>query len=563
MKAMLKLSTADMTHIILSLGVMLALARALGELAKRFNQPSVIGEIFAGIILGPTFVGSLFPDAVWFLRPTAESRLFMTGFANIAIVLYLLVAGMEVDLTKVVRQGKTAATVAIMGMAAPFALGYLAVVLFPELVGYAGGADKRLFALFFATALSISALPVIAKTLMDLNYYRTDVGMVIISSAILTDLVGWIVFSVILGEMGGGGLSYGAVVLVVLVFVGGMLTAGRWAVNRVLPRILAHTSWPGGVLSFVVSLAFFGAAFTEWVGINAVFGSFMVGVALGDSEHMRKRTKETLDQFVSFIFAPLFFVGIGLKVNLLANFDPWLTVIVITLAFVGKVVGSGLGALLGGMPKREATAVGFGMNARGAMEIILALLAVEHGLIAERLFVSLVVMAITTSMASGPLMQLALKSKRKRQVGDVLLSRAFINPLVSKNLPGAVKELSAATASACGLDAGVVETAVLEREKIVPTGLGFGVAIPHARVDNLKAPVIGVGVSNEGVDFNAADGMPANLIFLILTPKDDLTAQVEILSEISRMVKDRELCERMKTARSHTELLGLFRTKEV
>jgi len=556
----------DMTHILLSLGVMLALARFLGEMAKRFNQPAVIGEIFAGIILGPTLFGSLFPDAVWFLRPTAESKLVMNGFTNIAVVLYLLVAGMEVDLSKVLRLGKTASFVSLSGILIPFSLGYLAVVLFPQWVGYTSGVDKIIFALFFATALSISALPVIAKMLMDLNYYRTDIGMVIIASAIFDDLAGWIIFSIILGQMGGregGGLPLGMVVLVVLLFAGGMLTVGRWIINRVLPRILAYASWPGGGLSFVVSLGFFGAAFTEWVGIHAVFGAFMVGVALGDSQHMRKRTKETLDQFVSFIFAPLFFVSIGLKVNLIANFDLSLTVVVITLAFVGKVAGCGFGARLGGMPVRESMAVGFGMNARGAMEIILALLAMEHGLIGAKMFVSLVIMALTTSIVSGPMMQFILKSKRKRQVGDYLLSKAFINPVKAGDVSGAIREMSAAVAPTCGLDAVEVEKAVSDRERIVPTGLGFGVAIPHARIKNLRGPVIGVGLSWNGVDFNATDGKPAKLIFMILTPQDDLTAQVEILSEISRMVKDHDLCERMKRARTHTEMLGLFRTKEV
>lgn len=555
-----------MTHILLSLGAMLALGRLLAELARKLNQPAVIGEIFAGIILGPTLLGSMFPDAVWFLRPTGESRLVMNGFTNIAIVLYLLVAGMDVDLKKVVRQGKTASYVGFMGVLFPFVMGYAAVMIFPNYLGYHIGVDKTVFALFFATALSISALPVIAKTLMDLNYYRTDVGMVIMTSAIFNDIVGWIIFSIILGRIGGAdsmGLPVALVVLVVLLFTVLMLTVGRMAINKVLPRILAYASWPGGVLGFAVSLGLLCAAFTEWVGIHAVFGAFMAGVALGDSEHMRKRTKETLDQFVSFIFAPLFFVGIGLKVNLFENFDPLLTLVVILLAFVGKVAGCGIGARLGGMPARESLAVGFGMNARGAMEIILALLALEHGLIGEKMFVSLVIMALTTSVVSGPMMQLVLKSKRKRQIGDYLVGRAFVSHLKSSDVSGAVREMSDALAPVCGLDPREVESAVIEREKIVPTGLGFGVAIPHAKVKGMKAPAIGVAISRGGVDFNSADGLPAHLIFMILTPEDDLTSQVEILSELSRMIKNHELCERMKNARSHTELLGLLRTKEI
>jgi mannitol/fructose-specific phosphotransferase system IIA component (Ntr-type) len=390
---------------------------------------------------------------------------------------------------------------------------------------------------------------------MDLNYYHTDVGMAIISSAIFDDLAGWMIFSVILGTVGiSGGMPAAATVILAVLFAVGMLTVGRWGVHRALPWILAHTSWPGGVLSFAVSLAFIGAAFTEWIGIHAVFGSFMVGVALGDSEHMRKRTQETLEQFVSFIFAPLFFVSIGLKVDFVTSFDPMLTALVLVIAMVGKVAGCGFGARASGMPWRESWAIGFGMNARGAMEIILALLAMQYGIIGERMFVALVIMALATSIASGPVMQMILRKPKQRQVSDFLSSHAYLNPLKGKTVQEAVAELSGLVAGAYQLDAREIEKSVMGRERLAPTGLGFGVAIPHAHLADL---------SKEGVDFNAADGKPAHLLFFILTPKKDMRTQVEILSEISRIVKNTELCDRIKKAASFTELLGLIKTKEV
>lgn len=559
------LSMHEITLILLSLGVLLAVASSFAEIAKRFNQPSVMGEILAGILMGPTIAGTFFPKAVSFLQPTPGIHFFMDGFTTVAAVLFLLVAGMEVDLTRAFRQGKPAIWVGMMGIIAPFAIGYLAADRFPELFGCEPGVNANVYALFFATALSISALPVIAKTLMDLNYYHTDIGMVIITAAILNDLLGWLIFSIILGIIGAeNGFPVPVTISLTIFFTVGTLTVGRWAVNRVLPLVLAHTSWPGGVLSFAVALALAGAAFAEWIGVHAVFGSFMVGLALGDSEHMRVRTRETLAQFVSFIFAPLFFVSIGLRVNFINNFDLLLTLLVLSIAIIGKVVGCGLGAKASGMPWRESWAVGFGMNARGAMEIILALLAVQYGLIGDRMFVSLVVMALVTSIASGPAMQLILNRRKSRQVSDCLNSRAYINPLKGKTAREAISELSALMADIYRFDAKEVERAVVDRERLAPTGLGFGVAIPHARVAGLGGgPVIGIGISKEGVDFNAPDGQPAKLLFMILTPHDDAGAQVQVLSEIGRIMKNTELCHRIRKVSGYTELLGLIRTKEV
>ena len=163
------------------------------------------------------------------------------------------------------------------------------------------------------------------------------------------------------------------------------------------------------MLALSLSLCFLAAAFTEYIGIHAVFGAFIVGIALGDSEHMSDRAKEIVHQFINNIFAPLFFVAIGLKVNFFVNFDPWVTLAILIIAFAGKIIGSGFGTRLGGFTWRESLAAGFGMNARGAMEIILGIVALENRLINEKVFVSLVIMALVTSITSGPLMKWMLK----------------------------------------------------------------------------------------------------------------------------------------------------------
>jgi Kef-type K+ transport system membrane component KefB len=229
----------------------------------------------------------------------------------------------------------------------------------------------------------------------------------------INDLIGWLIFSMVLGMIGKGhqNISLVNTLMLTVGFTIIMLTLGRGLLNRILPWINKKLAWPGGLLSLSLALCFLSAAFTEYIGIHAIFGAFILGVALGDSEHMSERAKEIVHQFINNIFAPLFFVAIGLKVNFAVNFDWWLTLAILAIAFAGKIIGSGLGTRLGGFSWRESLAASFGMNARGAMEIILGLIALENGLINETVFVSLVIMALVTSMSSGPLMKWIL-SKR-------------------------------------------------------------------------------------------------------------------------------------------------------
>jgi len=558
------LTHQEITAMFLALGLLLASARLFGEMARRFNQPAVLGEILAGILLGPTVFGALVPAWSAFLFPrVGGGALALDGLMTLAITLFLLVAGLEVDLSTIWRQGKLAINVGVAGIVVPFAVGFGAAWFLPQLMGIEAGADPLLFALFMATALSISALPVIAKTLMDLNLYRSDLGMLVVAAAVFNDLVGWIVFAVILGLLGTApahALSIGQTIGLTLLFALFMLTVARWLIDRTLPWLHAHASWPGGVLGFALSLALVAAAFTEWIGIHAIFGAFLAGVALGDSRHLRERTRATIEQFVSFIFAPLFFAGIGLKVDFVAQFDLLLVVAVLVIATLGKVLGCGLAGRLSGLGRRESWALGFGMNARGAMEIILGLLALKYGLIGERLFVALVVMALVTSLMSGPLLQRVLRLKKPRRFTDFLSARTFVNQLKARTRAEAVAELAKAAALVAGLEAEEVVDGVMIREEIMATGIGHGLAVPHARLRGLDRPVVAVGLSAAGIDFDAPDGCPAQLIFLLLTPVHDDGAHLELLADIATVFKGEKIRARVGQVTGFTEFLALVRS---
>lgn len=404
---MMKLEHGDIIILLASIGGLLILARIFAELGKKIKMPIVMGEILLGIILGPTILGTFSPEfSSWIFPKAGASKIAMDGITSLAVVMLLFVAGMEVQLQVMLKQGKTAVYTSITSMIIPFGLGFAAVWFLPDFFNFTP--DRRLvYALFFGIAMAVSALPVITRILMDLNLFKTKVGMVIIAAAIFDDLTGWILFSFVLSLMGQEGeiTSIGFTIGMIFGFGLFMLIIGRYVINNTLPWIQRKLSWPGGVLSIALGLCFLGAAFTEYIGLHAILGAFIVGIAFGDSVHLQEREREIIYQFVTNVFAPLFFVSIGFKVNFIENFDWPLVLLVFFLAVGCKVFGAALGGYMGGLTKRESLAVGFGLNARGAMEIILGTLALNAGLIDSKMFVALVVMALITSMMSGPLVK--------------------------------------------------------------------------------------------------------------------------------------------------------------
>lgn len=553
----------ELTSLFLALAVLLGTARVFGEIATRFRQPAILGEIMAGIVLGPTVFGAILPAWSEVIFPLdGNMPLALHGFTTISITLFLLVAGMEVDLSTILRRGHAAFHVGVTGMIPPFALGFAMAWFFPRLVGADANADLLVFALFFATAMAISALPVIVKTLVDLNLFKTDIGMVIVSSAILRDLIGWNIFAIILGMIGGtGGVGHvGRTILFTAAFVVFMLTIGRWLIDKVLPWVQAHTGWPGGVLGLALTGGLSCAALTEFIGIHAIFGAFIFGVALGNSSHLRPYTRTLLDQFISFIFAPIFFASIGLQVNFTAFFDLQLVLLVTAIGTIGMLGGCLLGARLSGFDTRESWAIGTMMNARGVMEIILGLLALQSGLISERLFVALVILALFTSLSSGSIMQAILKLKRPIRFIEHLSARRCVVDLRASGRRQAIAHLSRLACQGSDLDPERVFEAVWRREQAMSTGLDHGVAVPHARIEGLKAPVVAVGVSRTGVDFDAMDGMPAKLMFLVLTAPDDQRLLLHLLADIGSAFNDATLVERCSQVNNFTEFLALVKS---
>jgi Kef-type K+ transport system membrane component KefB/mannitol/fructose-specific phosphotransferase system IIA component (Ntr-type) len=545
---------------LLSLATLLGVARLLGEVARSLGLPLVVGELVTGLLLGATGLRRIAPDVYAWLFPQGAPAEMLSGYTTVAVVLLLVVAGLEVDLGIVKRRGRSALLVAALGILMPLVGGLLLGYLLPD--SAVGAPEQRgLFALFMGVALSISALPVIAKTLLDLGLFRTDVGLLVMTVAMLDDLIGWVAFSILLGPMRGAGIDVavlGRTVVLATGFALVCLIPGRRILGRVLGALEQQADVaPGRILSLVTVLALLGAAVTQAIGIHAVLGGFIVGVAIGDSPRLRERTRQTIHQFVTNVFAPVFFATVTLRVDFIASFDPMLCLLVFVVATAAKLVGCAGGARLTGLRWRESLAVGFGLNARGAMEILLALLAREARLINDSVFVALVTMAVGTSLLAGPSMKRLLYPRGTGITPDdaagLVRDGAFVPILTSSTSARAIEELGRSLGPALG---DLVEPAlisVLERELVAPTGLGDGVAIPHAPVEGLTKVVVALGLSPTGIDFDAPDGRPAHIVFLLLLPPRAYEKEVRVLAALSRSVFDETAREALLGATSLEE----------
>lgn len=402
-----KLSADELLQFLIIVSILLIASRLLGELFRRYKQPAVIGEIMAGIILGPSLLGSVFPD-VFKTIFTAQENAYRAfdGLAQIGIILLMFIAGFEVDLKQIRKQGKQAASISLMGILFPFALGFATVYFFYDNI-FSKPTDNIIIpAMFFGTALSITALSVIAKLLLDLNILRTKIGNLVMTASMVDDFLGWILFSIITAMMTAGQKSDGSFssVFMVLGFAVFILTIGRWFLDKVF--LIADKFFnPGAIITLAVALCLGGAVLTEYLKVRGVFGAFLMGVAIGDSKYFKERYQHVLHEFVVNLMAPLFFASIGLRVNFVANFNLEVVLIILAISCIAKIVGAGLGSKMSGMTNNESLAVAFGMNARGSQEIVLGSLALSAGIIDEPIFVGLVVMTVVTILIAGPLMK--------------------------------------------------------------------------------------------------------------------------------------------------------------
>ncbi len=398
----------------IQLVLLLATARGLGSLAQRFNQPRVVGELSAGVILGPSIFGRVLPDvAAWVFPGGAVESALILAIAWLGIVLLLVVTGFETDLDLLRRLGLPAVTLSTGSLVVPLALGFGTGWIMPEFF-WGDEANQLGFAMFIGVALSISALPVIAKIMVDMDLMRRNVGQLTIAAGMANDLVGWMLLGVVVGVFTAGtidGVGLAITVASVVAFLVLGLTVGQRLADVVLRRARSSGGF-GAALSATLLVAFTLGAITQALEVEAVLGALVGGVILGRSRYQRQDVRRSIEVISNNVFAPIFFATAGLYVDLAVLFQPqallWAAIVLIVAA-VGKLAGSFIGGRVAGMSKMESLAAGIGLNARGAMEIVLATIGLSLGALNDISYAIIVLLAVATSMGAPPLLRPVLR----------------------------------------------------------------------------------------------------------------------------------------------------------
>lgn len=405
----------DVLALIIQIAVLLLTARGLGEIAQRLNLPSVVGEILAGIILGPSLISGLFPAiGEWIIPQTPVQGYLLEVVSLIGVMFLLLITGLETDLALIRRQARAAAGASIGGITVTFTTGFLLGSYLPE--SLVAAPDRRIvFSLFLATAMSISAIPVIAKVLMDMKIMRRDVGQTILASGMTDDTIGWMLLSIVAGLAAGEAIDAGTVlgaIVSVIAFLFLSFTLGRWLVRRSLDFVQDELQSRDRILTLVIVLTFVWGAISHALNIEAVLGAFFMGILFGQMPRLPVEVVHRLESVTLGVFAPIFFAVAGLKVNVLDLLTPQLigiALLVIFFATFGKIVGVYIGArVIGKRDHWTALSLGAGLNARGAMEIIVATIGLQLGILTQDMFSIIVIMAMATSLMAPPALRWTL-----------------------------------------------------------------------------------------------------------------------------------------------------------
>ncbi|MFI4970254.1 MAG: cation:proton antiporter [Lysobacterales bacterium] len=405
-----------MPHLLLQLAVILGVARLLASLLHRFGQPPVIGEMIAGILLGPLVFGALAPDWQATIFPAGKLGA-LDGLSQVGLVLFMLVVGAELRAPAGSRARLLAAGwIGTLGVLVPMLLGLaIAPVLHPRFAP--PGIGMWPFALFMAASMAITAFPVMARILKDRGMTRSPLGQLALGAAAVADVLAWIVLALVvalISARGGWGVfartGIGLIAIVAIAF--GLL---RPAIARLLARHASDGRPDGAVLSLLLIGACAMAAATEWLGLHAVFGAFLFGACLPRDERLLQTLIERLEHVAVLMLMPVFFAlaGLGMTREAFSGAGAGALLLILAAAVLGKLLGAGGGARIAGLAWRDCCAVSALMNARGMMELIVLKVGLDAGVIGAEIFTLLVVMTIVTTLMTSPALKLCLRGDRR------------------------------------------------------------------------------------------------------------------------------------------------------
>lgn len=409
-----------LARLIVQILVIVVATRLFGLGARLLRQPPVIGEIAAGIALGPSLVGAYFPQLSARLFPV-ESLGLLQILSQVGVILFMFVVGLDLDWASVRKRAYAAVAVSHVSILVPFLLGVLAAIaLYRQHAP--PGVPFRAFGLFMGIAMSITAFPVLARILDDRGLSKTPIGVTAITCAAVDDITAWtlLAFVVAVVTTGGGALMLGATMGMTILFIVTMVTVVRPVLRRILAQRPDRDTFSKERIAIAVGVVFASALATEVIGVHAFFGAFIAGAVMPMDDDLRHGLRDRLESFSAVFLLPLFFAFTGLRtqIGLLDDAWGWLTCLgIIGLATIGKLGASSVTARLVGMDWNNAFILGALMNTRGLMELIALNIGYDLGVITSETFTLLVLMALVTTALTGPLVDLAL-ARRHAAIND-------------------------------------------------------------------------------------------------------------------------------------------------
>jgi Kef-type K+ transport system membrane component KefB/nucleotide-binding universal stress UspA family protein len=405
--------------LLIELALLVGVARLGAELVKRLGLPAVVGELGAGILLGPSAFGRLSPAAFLAIFPHEPEQFHLLEVVGtLGMTFLLLLTGMDTDIKLVKNLGRAALWTSATGMLLPFGLGFALGNFMPDAY-LADPSHRVLFSVFLATTMSISAMPVIAKILVDLDLTKRNIGLVILSAGVVDDTAGWLILSIIAGAATHGSIRFWDLGVTLICLAAFLLFAAfvLFPALKFLVRVAVERSRVAeSDFALIVVTTFLCAAVTERIGVHAVFGAFVTGLVLNQVPRLRHETVARLETFVFGLLSPVFFGFVGLKVDLGALGGGRMFAVVLGVACAGKLIGCALGAVWGGLRFWEAASLAIAMNARGAMGIVAATIGLGLGILGPQMFSIIVMMAIVTSFMAP--LGLRLTMPRVRMTAD-------------------------------------------------------------------------------------------------------------------------------------------------
>ncbi|MDY0150993.1 MAG: cation:proton antiporter [Candidatus Cloacimonas sp.] len=534
---------------LIQFALLLGACKLVGLLFEKMKQPTITGDVLVGLFLGPAIFGRYAPELQLSIFPDEAVQWAMLGtvawFGNLFL---LMETGLDINFSRVWKQRGNAIRLSFADLTIPIVLSFSVLMFLPS--HYLIDPTQRIiFSLFIAAIMTISALPVAIRGLNELGVINTDVGFLVVSALTLNDIVGWVLFTIILGVFSYGKVETVFVVKLVgftLIFTLVSLTLLRRVVDKAVTFI--HTrlgAETGYKTTFIVVIGMLFGAITLKIGIHSLFGFFIAGIVVGEAKHITEQDRNTIHRMVYSIFVPIFFAKIGLEIDILANLDWALVSLIFIIGVSSRFLGAWVGAKWAKQAKQNLKTIAIAHTPGGEMHIVIAMLALNAKLITEKVFVSIVTAAILSTIVFGPWLSIALKQLRKDLVKLIFGKDNVMLDSSSTTRTELLHLLIGNVATQIGIEESYLRREVLSREEQMSTAIGRGLAFPHAHIEGLSKAKLFVVKPANGIEWDSPDGHRVQMVFLVLTPADKPETQLQLMQSLTAILRKPKLLAKL------------------